>query len=344
MRKLKSLILACVWIIVALLLIWVLIAGFSAGIRNAFNHGFEYNFTRNENNNMNTKSIEKSMNNYPLISEDTFSVSDVTSINIDVITEAVYIQEAESDTFTVSVYSNMPEDLIPRPECRNGILSVIRSKRNTFLKFFWLATKGGMVEISIPKKAMDNENFTADIKSMSGSIHIDSCSMKYMDVRNTSGSIHINDCKLQKLTVKNVSGSIKCDDIAAESAETSSTSGSISFENSDISNIEMNNTSGSIRFDGSIKRIFAHNISGSIRINSRTPLEHDSSLSTVSGSIRLGLPQDSSFTLHYSNTSGSVNNNFTGFSGKKSGTDIYKDGNIRIKATSISGSIRVEEN
>ena len=71
-------------------------------------------------------------------------------------------------------------------------------------------------------------------------------------------------------------------------------------------------------------------------------LKKDSRFKSMSGSVRLTLPDNDGFIMKYSSMSGSVSNRFTGLRAEKSGTNTYKNGGITLTLESMSGSVSID--
>lgn len=160
------------------------------------------------------------------------------------------------------------------------------------------------VVIKVPESS-SAKRFDADLSSISGSIHVSDLSFKEVDVNSTSGSVHI-DGTVNELTADTVSGSI--------------------------------------HVNGSCGNLNCNSVSGGIHVETKEPLKGKNMLNTISGSINLTIPESDGFEFEWNTVSGSVNNEF--YRGKcgKSGSQIIGDGNTRIIAETVSGSIHVNMN
>ena len=83
--------------------------------------------------------------------------------------------------------------------------------------------------------------------------------------------------------------------------------------------------------------------SGSIKMSLDKPILFDSVFETVSGSISIAMPEHPGFSHNYRSVSGSIKNDFTGFSGSDKGVIVYKTGQVFIETKSVSGSIKIEK-
>lgn len=140
-------------------------------------------------------------------------------------------------------------------------------------------------------------------------------------INSTSGSISLN-AKSLGASLKTVSGYIKVYS-GGGSIFAATTSGSVKvlgpFENLDLSTVS-----------GSIKAVSDENTKAV-------------SAETTSGSIKISLPSECSYTMSYSTQSGSIRDDYHGISFDKRGNTTYgsKDNAMQIKASTVSGSIKL---
>lgn len=246
-----------------------------------------------------------------LVFNDTYSMDEVKSIDMNLSCESLVIENWNNDYFEVSIYSNTNQ--YPTIELNGKTLTGETDKS----LFNWFNCK---VVISVPK------TFYADnwsLSTSSGSIEANNLCGDSVNVNSTSGSIKLYECGSQTMDVGATSGSInveKC--LILQSTSLGSTSGSIDF-NGRSSTIESKTTSGSIDID----------------IDSVMPTSIDAG--STSGSIDIYLPRNDGFTFSYYATSGSIDNEFLDFHGHKSGISRYGNGACEITASATSGKISV---
>lgn len=171
------------------------------------------------------------------------------------------------------------------------------------------------------------ESFFADewkISTVSGRIDVSQLWCDDCELESTSGRINLDRCEVNDLEVSSTSGRIQADNL-------------ICSDESDFSS-----TSGAVRISGILPQTEINTTSGSIELNLLRPLVKDSSMSSLSGAIRIYMPENNGFELVYSSLSGRVTDEFTSFSGKGSGKTAYKNGRVKIEAETLSGAISIK--
>ena len=172
------------------------------------------------------------------------------------------------------------------------------------------------------------ESFFAEewkISTVSGSVNASQLWGEECEVTTTSGSVKLEKCEVQELNVNSTSGKIIADNL-------------ICSDEADLST-----TSGSVRVKGSVGMIDVNTTSGSIEIDVDRPFNGDCCVSSLSGAVRIGMPENRGFLFDYNSLTGLVSDDFTSFRGKGSGSLIYKNGGITIEAETLTGSISLEK-
>ena len=62
---------------------------------------------------------------------------------------------------------------------------------------------------------------------------------------------------------------------------------------------------------------------------------------SISGSVKIAIPENTGFSLDYESISGSISNEFTGSTMKKSGENVYKNGSVEFDVETVSGKITI---
>ena len=144
-------------------------------------------------------------------------------------------------------------------------------------------------------------------------------------IRMENGEAFITSLTADEMKIVSVSGAIQCDKCT-------------------LSSFKADATLGSITFNGVVREFRCHSVSGAIEIASSQMLTDDSSAETVSGSVRVTLPENDGFILRYDTVSGRVHDVFSGSSiGHGSGEFTYKTNGPIVSLKTVSGSISVEE-
>ncbi len=241
-----------------------------------------------------------------------FNKNDFNQIDIELISENLYIQKSSDNKVHVEIYT--PEAYKPKVNLIENTLKITPCEKKIHLIGFI----NRRVIVKLPAE-MEISDLDADITS--GSIHMENVHFESVDAKSTSGSLHIDNCIF-------------------DTADLKSTSGSVNISSCYIANLEAKSTSGSVKAYGNFDRIELTSISGSIHAGVNNALSGDSELRSTSGSVHLSVPSDSGFVSKYSCVSGTYHNNITGSNGKK-GNETVNGGGPKIELQSSSGSIHI---
>lgn len=299
-------IMGVLWLIIAVFLTFILFAKMKSS--NSWkNSGLMITF--------NGKSGEdgKSGNSENLYDTLTFSVSEVNDIDIDLISESVYVEAADDNKITVELYCT--EETAPAVQIIQNVLK-IEDKKNKAINLSFGKRK---VVVKVPKTFELNE---IEISTSSGSIHGEALTASNMDCHSASGSVYFNQCKTDSMDIK-------------------SSSGSVHLSNCEIDDLECSTQSGSIHMSGIIDKAEVRAISGSIHAELSEPLKLNSEFQATSGSIKLNIPNNTNMNIKYSVGSGTYKNDISGTTGKK-GTDTIGNGGPNVELRTTSGSIKVQ--
>jgi len=301
MKHTGSYIIACIWILIAVLLGGVLVKEL---------RGSDWGWGRNIfswNNWFNGSFLPTDMETI----ETSYSEDSVKDFDVELVSSSLKVTVGSVSKVTVKITTNLPEDRRPVANLSGSTLTVKTPKGllgNVNFNFGQYRTE---VEITVPSSFNKSRNASSrDIK-----------------LNTVSGSVLVENVTVESFDIDSVSGSIKLIGIEAESVDTNSVSGSTTLE-------------------GKVRKFDIDSTSGSVHIKTFDMLTSKSSANTVSGSIHISLPENSGFTLDYSSVSGTTHNAFTGFkssSKNRSGKDEYKNGNVKISAETISGSIHIDK-
>lgn len=244
--------------------------------------------------------------------ETSYSEDSIKDFDVELVSSSLKVTVGSGSKVNVKISTNLPEDKRPVANLNGNTLTV-----------------------KSPKGLLGNVNFNFGQYRTNVEITVPS---SFNKSRNASS----RDIKLNT-----VSGSVLVENITAESFDVSTVSGSIKLSGIDAESVDTNSVSGSTNLEGKFRKFDIDSTSGSVKVKTSEMLSSKCSANTVSGSIHISIPENKGFTLDYSSVSGTTHNEFTGFksSGKnRSGKDEYKNGDVKISAGTISGSIHVEKN
>ncbi|HOE08699.1 MAG TPA: DUF4097 family beta strand repeat-containing protein [Treponemataceae bacterium] len=250
---------------------------------------------------------------------ETYSAESVKMINAALVTERLVIEGTERNDIQVTIATKLSGGAEPKVSLSNGVLHVDQQKSFNFSFGF----SNGYVEILIPYSMMKDSSFEIDASSVSGSLSLKNITAGNIDISSTSGSVRAENLNADNIEARSVSGSVK-------------------VETSQCTEADIGSTSGSVLFSGRADELSLTSTSGSVKAYLDAMLKKDSRFKSMSGSVRLTLPDNEGFTMKYSSMSGSVSNRFTGLRAEKSGTNTYKNGGITLTLESMSGSVSID--
>lgn len=216
-----------------------------------------------------------------LVNSRTISLDEISTIDVSYITEPIEIFHSQSEQLVVNEYMNRDDaSLYAEVGSANGRLSIRNGRRQNIL---WLRSR---IEILIPA-------------SWHGSLSLSTI----------GGSIISRDSwVLNSMKAKSISGRIDFSSISASMIRLSTTSGSISLGFGE-GTMDLHSISGSIKVENARGGGSFKTTAGSVRASFDVLSSHIDA-SSISGGIRLGLPEDASFELDAKSISGSINTAF----------------------------------
>lgn len=180
-------------------------------------------------------------------------------------------------------------------------------------------TPSKSLEVKIPY-ALASSLTELDVNSISAPVSIQAVSGAEMKVSSVSGAIHISDLSCQQLDLETVSGGIRGENIQA-------------------TELDLESVSGAIDISGGFQEVSGNSVSGNLTLRSDIcPRKVDAE--TVSGGVRLQIPENDGFTAQYHTTSGQFYSNFPTTAEKKRA--VYKNGGAEFSFDTVSGSIDIE--
>lgn len=310
MDKTIKIILASLWILIALILTVFLVRGIQGNLPS-FSRGFNVKDLWEESGETLLEGDSVGNNVEAVSIGEKFS-----SLDIELINEKLIVEVWEENYTEIIIDSSFDDSKRPKVYVNGDTVEIKTPKRNNAK----LRNFNDSVIVKISKSVAENL-FDLDVDIVSGSINISDIQGTKASLSTVSGSIHLDNSNLLKLSADSVSGSLKTNNCKIEEISAESVSGSINFV-ADVS-----------------KSFELGSVSGSIRLETNTMPILGGDCESMSGSIKIFLPENDGFKLDYESISGSVSNEFTSSKLKKSGENVYKNGNIEFDVESVSGSI-----
>lgn len=146
------------------------------------------------------------------------------------------------------------------------------------------------------------------------------------------------DWQCSSLEIDSVSASIKVSSITAQTMELVNVSGKCSFAACSAASFDAETVSGNVEFEGSVQNMSFSTVSANCTATiSGSPREIE--MNSVSGDLRLTLPDITGFTASMDSTSGDPDIDFPVTASHN--TYTFGDGSCRITADSVSGDLTI---
>ena len=163
------------------------------------------------------------------------------------------------------------------------------------------------------------------VSTTSGEVELSDIAGK-LDVESISGDVRLEDGKVDGATVSTTSGEVALDGVAG-ALKLVSVSGDMHVRDARDGQLELSTTSGGIEYEGSL---------GSGSVNK---------VDSISGDVRLRLPESSGFRLDASTVSGDLSSDFELRGGEpslRSLSGVAGDGSATLTIGTTSGDISIE--
>ncbi|WP_300683297.1 DUF4097 family beta strand repeat-containing protein [Acutalibacter sp. 1XD8-36] len=199
------------------------------------------------------------------------------------------------------------EVLIPRKQCQN-------------IEKLRVQCMSGTVRVM----ELSGDSFT--ISTVSGTVVLRSISAETLDAGTVSGTLTLEDCSAEKLRAHSVSGTNLCKGFSAEKAE-------------------LTTVSGSLNAHGNAEKFKVSTVSGSASLMVDQCPEK-ANMHSVSGSLKIRLPEYAGFTADYSSSSGGFKCEFPAQitpdrKHQKRGQAVFGNGECKIELHTTSGSMSI---
>lgn len=245
-------------------------------------------------------------------------VENVQNIEVSYVSEAIFVLPAPGDELIVKEYMNRDDPALLASVSLRG--NDVLIKNGSRQGIFGLRSR---VEVLLPQSWHGN-----------------------LTVGTVGGSISVEgQWEFAAFTGRTVSGEVSVEDITAAVIRLSSTSGSVRAKRA-VGQLELHSISGSIKVQQAEGSGSFKTTSGGVRVNFEQ-LSGRVDASSVSGGVRLNLPQDASFEFEGRSVTGSI---YTGFDDKltfqrrnKAHGFVGEEPYYHVRASSTSGGIHVND-
>lgn len=305
--KASAIVRIIIWSVVALALTGVLIAGLTSGFSfGGISLGSGFSYADSE---------------HYLVGGNSIAAEKVSQIEVNWVSGEVEIvpYEGSEVVFREQSSRSLSTDDMMRFYLRDGKLIIQFCAPRTGFRIF-SHTPSKRLEMKVPY-ALASALSELKVSAISAPITIQGVSGADMEVNNVSGAIRVSNLDCRELELDTVSGGI-------------------SGQNLQASKMSMDVVSGSIDVSGAFDDVEASSVSGSVSLRSSVCPERID-MNSVSGSVKIWVPENDGFTAVYSSTSGQFTCNFPTVGEKKKA--VYKDGGAKFKFSTVSGGITIDK-
>jgi len=319
-----------IWTIVALLLVCLLVAGMKGGkslfIGNIKFPGFSGSY------------LSYDDSRYKVVSKAVVETANLDSIEIDWLSGSVEVVMHDGDSVEFEEFS--AQEVLPDHQMRfaveEGILK-IRFARSGIRLISPLNSFGKTLILRIPRSLALEK---LSVNTVSARVEDTGAGANKYSIKTVSGAVTISDVDAGNMNLNTTSGRISVSSASAVTISAGSTSGRVDLSGVAAQEIGIDTVSGRIEVGGEFEGLSIGTTSGSVDVNSRE-MPQRISISSVSGSITLRLPENDGFEISYSSISGSFNCDFDVKHSNRTAT--HKGGGSNIRLKTVSGSMRVRE-
>ncbi|MBP1737177.1 MAG: hypothetical protein H6Q60_1058 [Oscillospiraceae bacterium] len=248
----------------------------------------------------------------------------IRGIDIHTTSGDVTVGFSEDDNIYIVEWTKTPleedhqAEVTVRPD---GVLCVSQGRSAASSIFFGWGMLNSDLEIFLPRK---NWSFVR-VNTSSGDIDFGpGISLDSLSVRTGSGDLSCQAAACGALTTHTISGDVNC----------SGVTGTVSAES----------TSGDILLAGTPTQVSAKMISGDLNLRCGS-MPQSLDAATVSGDLRVAIPENDGFSIRYRKVSGSLQSDFNLMTTLNSheGEAVYRSGSLRPAYTfsTTSGDIRI---
>ncbi len=243
------------------------------------------------------------------------------------------------------------EDYVVDVRESDGTVYVTGTSNTGFCFFCWRSLT---FEVRVPEGAQ------ASVRSSSGDISAEEVNGP-VSFNTSSGDVQASEL-VGDATISTSSGEVRLNDVSGK-LEVSTGSGDVKLDDGDVSEAAVSTISGDVKLEGVAKTIKVESVSGDITVSDARDgqltlsttsgdIDYEGSLdggashvTTISGDVKLRLPDDSSFRLEASTVSGDLSSEFDlrdGQQGRRSLSGTAGDGAATLQIETTSGDVNVE--
>ena len=182
-----------------------------------------------------------------------------------------------------------------------------------------------------------------ECETVSADVLLTAVHVKELAVRSSSGEVQGKKLQGEKLTISSTSGNLHLAEVTGEEMELDTTSGEIQGEDMTVKKMDFETVSGNVYLMGEIlKKIDGETVSGEMAITlSGESFPREMDLETISGDLRLKIPEDAGFDLEFDSLSGDLSV-FDQEMGRTERWHVEGRDPMEIQGKTVSGDLFIE--
>lgn len=235
------------------------------------------------------------------------SAADISEIDIRWQSGKVELKLTDSEEFRITEVSSKELDHSNRLiiEGEEGVL-LIKWDEQTGIKEFLRGQYDKDLLVEIPK---DLNISGIKINTVYGEVNLSEVISSELKITSVTAPMKLRKCKAYEMKLKSDSGLIDLEEVMAEDMKVTSNSGDIKAKDSVGSILKLDSVSGNIEFFGSFEKIKANSADGLLDLSTDV-LPKQVDMGSVSGEIRLCIPEDSDLPVTLKSVSGEIKTDF----------------------------------
>ena len=260
------------------------------------------------------------MRKHVLDESDSFGISDISEIDVDVAVKVLDVVTSESDSVKITligtIWSSFDPSLIVE---KNGEKITVRTHEPSLFNT-QIGKNDLEMLISVPR------DYSEDLF-----------------LKTVAGSITVKNLEIEDFKASSVSGLLDLSTVLCENAKISTVSGDIAAQDIKCDDMTIETVSGDIGSEGNISELDIKGVSGKITVSAIGTLG-DIQIDNVSGDVVLSLCEDSGFTLNFTTVTGDFSSSEDLSSKSIEGKNVKavcKDGSKTIKVSTVSGDLDI---
>lgn len=273
----------------------------------------------------------------------------IRGLKISWINGPVEIRSYDGDVVNITEYSKVElreDDKMDITE-ENGVIRVKWDRRGGIFSLTSLTRLLGRpflkkhLLVEIPR-ALQGKLETLECSGISSEMNCAGIAAEQLELSSTSGKVNLLNITARRIKASSISGAVRVDKLTAGEMILTSTSGSVLSQDFSVNQGDWNSVSGKVTLMGDAKSVKVSTVSGGVE-GRLEDCPENMEIDTVSGGIKMFLPDNEGFHVSYSSVSSHLDTQFpvTGNLGKKSGDAVYGNGKAKIRMGTVSGGLRL---